>query len=177
MLEIDVYMDERYDEKNEKFVPTNPYRVSLEHSLVTLSKWESFWEIPFLTDKDKTPEQTISYVKMMILDDEIPPEVFQRLVENHIPEINAYISKKHTASTVPDVPGSAGNAETKTAELIYYWMIQLGIPVKFEHWHLNRLLMLIRVVNFKNDPKAGKMSQKDRRALNKARQKQYNTKG
>jgi len=177
MLEIDVFMDEAYDERTKEFVRTNPVRVRLEHSLVTLSKWESLWEIPFLGKEEKTQEQLLSYLKIMIVDDDISPEVFQKLVENHVSEVSDYIAAKQTATTVPNVPGAVGNSETKTAELIYYWMITLNIPVEFQHWHLNKLLMLIRVINFKNDPKKTQMSLKDRRALNRARRQQLNTRG
>lgn len=176
MLEIDVATEENFDESINKFVVVKSAKVRLEHSLVSLSKWESFWEEPFLGKAEKTSEQTLSYIRMMLLD-EISPEVFRKLIEKHGSEINDYVSSKQTATTVPDVPGGTQNRETKTAELIYYWMISLGIPMECQYWHLNRLLMLIRVVNFKNEPKKTKMSVKDRRALNKARQRQYGTKG
>lgn len=177
MLEIEVVLDENFDETKERFVVDKSVKVRLEHSLVSLSKWEAVWEVPFLNHKEMTAEQTLSYLEFMILEDNLPPEVFQKLVEDHISEINAYISAKQTATTVPTVPGGSQDREIKTAELIYYWMIELGIPMECQHWHLNRLLMLIRVVNFKRDPKTTKMSVKDRRALNKARQKQLGTRG
>jgi hypothetical protein len=177
MLEIDVVLDEDYDEETESFVPKTSYRVSLEHSLVSLSKWESLWEVPFLGKETKTHQQTLSYIEMMILDDKVPPGVFQKLVERHLPAVNDYIGAKHTATTVPPGPSTARSQETITSELIYYWMISLNIPVQFENWHLGRLLTLIRVVNFKNDPKTTKMSQKDRRALNRARLSKHNTRG
>lgn len=177
MLEIDVALDEDYDEESGKFVSTKSFRVRLEHSLVSLSKWESLWEVPFLGKEEKTHEQTLSYIDAMILNEDLPPGVFQKLIEKHAGQINDYIIAKHTATTVPTIPGAVENREVTTAELIYYWMINLNIPVEFEHWHLNRLLMLIRVVNFKNDPKKAPMSAKDRRALNRARRKKLNSKG
>lgn len=177
MLEIDVVLDEEYDEKTERFIGTKTFKVHLEHSLVSVSKWESVWEESFLNKDTKTREQTISYLQMMILDEDLPPEVFRKLVESHIPKINNYIIAKQTATKVPSLPGVPENNETKTAELIYYWMITLGIPMECQHWHLNRLLTLIRVVNFKNDTKTTKMSAKDRRALNKARLQKHNTRG
>lgn len=176
MLEIDVTLEEGYDEENEKFVAIRSFTVRLEHSLVSLSKWESLWEEPFLGKKDKTQKQALSYVEMMILDDNLPPEIFHNLVENHLQEINDYITAKMSATTVPKTSG-APSQETHTSELIYYWMITLNIPVEFEHWHLNRLLMLIQVINYKNDPNQSKLSPKDRRALNRARRQQHNTKG
>jgi len=177
MLEIEVVIDENFDETTNKFVVEKSVKVRLEHSLVSVSKWEAIWEISFLNNKEMTQEQTVSYLKMMILNEDLPPEIFSKLVENHIPEINEYIAAKQTASTVPSGPNASQDREIITSELIYYWMISLGIPMECQHWHLKRLLMLVRIVNFKNDPKTTKMSHKDRRALNKARQKQFNTRG
>jgi len=176
MLEVTVYMGESYDEEAARFVGTDPVYVHLEHFLVSLSKWESVWEESFLKQNEKTHQQTVSYVAMMLLD-KISDDVFGKLVEKHIPEINEYITSKQTATTVPTDPSAPQNRETVTAELIYYWMIELGIPMECQHWHLNRLLMLIRVVNFKRDPKTKKMSTKDRRALNRARRQKLNTRG
>lgn len=175
MLEIDVSLGESFDENTQKFVPTKKFRVKLEHSLVTLSKWESFWETPFLGREEKTTEQTISYIQMMLLE-EIPPEVFQELVAKHSGEINKYIEGKMTATKIHESPGGQAFRETITSELIYYWMISMQIPVEFQHWHLNRLITLIRVINVKNSPKK-KMSVAERRALNRQRQSKYNTRG
>lgn len=177
MLEIDVVLDENYDETTKTFGPSKSFRVKLEHSLVSVSKWEAVWETSFLNNEKMTQEQTVSYLKMMILNEDLPPEVFVKLVKDHIPTVNKYIAAKQTASTVPENPNAPRDREIITSELIYYWMISLGIPMECQHWHLKRLLMLVRVVNFKNDPKTTKMSAKDRRALNKARQKQFNTRG
>jgi hypothetical protein len=175
MLEIDVALEESYDEETQKFVVSKSFRVKLEHSLVSVSKWESLWKVPFLDKKEKTPQQTLSYVKYMILQDELPPDVFFKLVQNHLEEIRAYISDEMTATKLR----SESNAQTYeiiTAELIYYWMISMGIPVEFQHWHLNRLITLIRTINLKNTP-AKKMTNADRRALNRRRLAEYNTRG
>lgn len=177
MLEIEVVTDENFDETKNEFVVERSVKVRLEHSLVSVSKWEAIWETSFLNNKEMTQEQTVSYLKMMILNEDLPPEIFHKLIESHIPEINEYIAAKQTASTVPSGPNAPQDREIITSELVYYWMISLGIPMECQHWHLNRLLMLVRIVNFKNDPKTTKMSHKDRRALNKARQKQFNTRG
>lgn len=178
MLELDVTAPEMYDEETKKFV-LEKRRVRLEHSLVTVSKWESFWEVAFLGDKPKTPEQTVSYIRMMIVGDEPPPEIFQSLVEHHIEEIQKYIGAKMTATTVPELNETPGRKETITSELIYYWMISMQVPVEFEHWHLNRLIMLIRVIGFKNKPKSKqpRMTLAQRRALNEERLAKYNTRG
>ena|ERR1700742_1269691 len=176
MLEIDVATEESFDEKLNKFVVTKSFRVRLEHSLVSASKWESLWKEAFLDKKDKTPQQTLSYIKFMILNDELPPEVFLKLVHHHLNEIKDYISDEMTATKLRDDPSAQGSRELVTTELIYYWMISLGIPVEFQHWHLNRLITLIRTVNLKNSPKK-KMTMTERKALNRQRQEQYNTRG
>jgi hypothetical protein len=176
MLELDVVLAEDYDEETKKFIPAEQYRVELEHSLVSVSKWESFWETPFLGNDKKTTEQTVSYVRMMILGDQPPPFVFQRLLENHLGEIENYIGAKMTATTVPEGPKKNGRPEIITAELIYFWMISMNIPVEFQYWHLNRLIMLTRVITIKNT-KAPKMSNEERRALNRQRLSKYNTTG
>lgn len=177
MLEVTVYMDESYDEEQEKFVGTNPVRVRLEHSLVTVSKWEAVWEESFLNKDDKTHQQTVSYLAIMLKDKNLPGEIFRKLVEKHVPEVNEYITSKQTATTVPSTPDAEKDREIVTAELIYYWMIELGIPMECQHWHLNRLLMLIRVVNFKKNPKKTKTTAADRRALNRARRQKLGTRG
>lgn len=176
MLELNVTTVESYDESTLKFTTTASVRVELEHSLVSVSKWESLWEVPFLGKEDKTSEQMVSYVRMMIQGDDPPPEVFNRVLADHLPEIKAYIEAKMTATTIAESQGPAGRPETITSELIYYWMISMQIPVEFQHWHLNRLIMLIRVITVKNAPKK-KMSAADRKALNQQRLAKYNTRG
>lgn len=175
MLEIDVSLEESYDETTEKFV-SNGFRVTLEHSLVSMSKWESFWEKPFLGKETKSSEETISYVRMMIVGSEPPPEILRKLIETHLDKITSYIQAKMTATVVSETKNSPGYAETITSELIYYWMISMNIPVEFQYWHLNRLITLIRVINAKNAPKR-KMSVQERRSLNRKRLAQYNTRG
>jgi hypothetical protein len=175
MLEIDVVVSESYDEEAEKFIPES-YKVKLEHSLVSVSKWESIWKEVFLSKKEKTSEQTMSYIQCMILNDELPPEVFQKLVNSHLEEIQAYILNEATATTLRNDPNAPPSREVITTELIYYWMISLNVPVEFQHWHLNRLITLIRVINVKNSP-ARKQTMAERRAENHRRLKQFNTTG
>ncbi len=175
MLEIEVVIGQNYDELTNKFGVASCVKVRLEHSLVSLSKWESVWEEPFLGKKDKTQKQTLSYVEMMVLD-EIPPEVFSKLLDDHLEEIKDYVAAKMTATTINSDPNAPQNREIVTSELIYYWMITMNIPVQFENWHLNRLLTLVQVINLKNSPKK-KMSGADRRALNRSRLAERNTRG
>ena len=180
MLEITIPKTEAWDERTERFVYINETTLRLEHSLVSLSKWESKWRKPFLTKHTKTLEETIDYVKCMTLTQNVDPIVYNFLNNNHIKQINDYIESPMTATTFPQDKTSKSNGEQTTAELIYYWMIALNIPFECQKWHLNRLLTLVRVCNIKNQPPK-KMSKNDIRsrnaALNAARRKQLNTKG
>lgn len=176
MLEISVVMEESFDEETSRFIATNFFKVKLEHSLTSVSKWESVWEEAFLGPKEKTHEQTLSYVKLMIVNEDLPPEVFAKLIEKHLGEVKNYIDSSMTATKLSNKPNAPQSREIVTSELIYYWMISLNIPVQFEHWHLNRLITLIRVINLKNTPKK-KMSLSDRRNLNRQRLAKHNTRG
>jgi phosphoribosyl-ATP pyrophosphohydrolase len=153
--------------------------IELEHSLVSLSKWESEWQIPFLATEQKTREQTVSYIRFMFLGDEDPEVIIPKFSEENYEAIDAYINKTMTATTFPNTKLDPAR-ETVTAELIYYWMIALGIPFSCENWHLSRLLTLVRVCNVKNS-KSEKVDRRqsaaDRRALNEERRRQLNTKG
>lgn len=179
MLRLEITTTEGFDGETGKFVSDESIVIELEHSLVSLSKWESEWEIPFLSTEKKTLEHTVSYIRFMMLGDEDPEKVIPRLKEEHYEAINAYINKKMTATSFGarrDDP----QREIVTAELVYYWMIALGIPFECENWHFNRLLTLIRVCNVKNskpDKVDRRQSAADRRALNEARKAQYKTRG
>lgn len=175
MLEIDVALEESYDEETTEFVVSKSFRVKLEHSLVSVSKWESLWKEAFLGKKEKTPQQTLSYVKFMILNDELPPGVFLKLIQDHLDGIKDYISDEMTATKLRS-ESNPHTQETITTELIYYWMISMNIPVEFQHWHLNRLITLIRTINLKNTP-AKPMTNAQRRELNRSRLAQHNTRG
>jgi hypothetical protein len=176
MLVIDVVTKESYDETTEKFVKEDCVRIELEHSLVSLSKWESVFEKPFLSKEQRTDEETIAYIEMMIVGPKPSPEVFYQLLTNHVDEIKEYVGGKKTGTTIPKGPGTSTYRETISSELIYYWMDSLNIRSDAQHWHLNRLFTLIQVHAVKNSPKR-KMSPEERRALNKQRQAQYNTRG
>lgn len=180
MLRITVPGIEKWDESKEVFVPATDQTLQLEHSLISLSKWESKWKKPFLTKNEKTYEETIDYIKCMTLNQNVDPEVYSRLTNENIQEINAYISDPMTATFFSDDKMPKSNREIVTSELIYYWMIALNIPDRFEKWHLNRLLTLVKVCNVKNQPpkKRSKRELMSRNAaLNAARRKRFNTKG
>lgn len=181
MLQIKVPLSvEGWDEEKEEFVEATYQILNLEHSLISLSKWESKWCKPFLSKDDKTTEQTIDYIKFMTLTQNVKPDVYEHLTTSNIEQINKYIEAPMTATTFSEDKQAKGSREIITAELIYYWMIALQIPFECQKWHLNKLLTLIRVCNIKNAPPK-KMSKRDvmsrNAALNAARRKQMNTKG
>ena len=152
MLEIVVPLTEGYDESTKRFVSEVEVTLNLEHSLVSLSKWESHFEKPFLST-EKTAEETLWYVKAMNVSPGISPEVYLKLKSKHVDAIKAYIDAKMTATTFNDHGNQRPNREIITAEIIYYWMITLNIPFECQHWHLNKLLTLVRVIQLKNAPK------------------------
>ena len=180
MLTITVPEFELFNNKTQTFKTAKSEVLELEHSLVSLSKWESKWNIPFLGRDQKTNEQIIDYIKMMTLN-EVSDEVFLRLSEDNYNQINEYINSKQTATWFREEPNRPVNREIITSEIIHYWMISLQVPQEYQYWHINKLFTLIRVLNQKNQPKKKQgMTQSaaaQRRALNEARQRQYGTTG
>lgn len=179
MLILDVVMNEAFDEKKNEFVDIT-FRLELMHSLATLSKWESFFEKPFLTDKDKTAEELFWYVQAMTVTPNVPPEVFNNLSKKNVAAIDEYINANMTATTFREATNQKASREIITSEVIYYWMIALNIWKECEDWHLNRLFALIKVCNIKNAPpkKMGRsemLAQRD--ALNAQRKAKGGTKG
>lgn len=180
MLRITIPAVELWDEAKQEFIYTKEQTLSLEHSLVSLSKWESKWCKAFLTKQEKTFEETLDYIKCMTLTQNVDPEVYDHLTNKNIEEINNYIDAPMTATYFSDDKTVKTSREQITAELIYYRMIALNIPFECQKWHLNRLITLIKVCNIKNQPPK-KRSRKEimsrNAALNAARKKQLNTKG
>lgn len=180
MLPITVKQADLFDDELQMFIPVKTHTLRLEHSLVSLSKWESKWHKPFLANTEKTYEETIDYIRCMNMTQNTDPMVFRALTDDQIRQINEYIDNPMTATTVPDIKNGPPSREQVTSELIYYWMVALNIPFECEKWHLNRLLTLIKVTNFKNQPPK-KMSTSEilsrNRALNEARKKKFHTKG
>lgn len=180
MLQITIPAIELWDDEKYEFVQFDGQTLELEHSLVSLQKWESKWCKAFLTNQEKSYEETLDYIRCMTLTPNVDPETYNYLTQKNIQAINSYIEAPMTATYFHEDKSGRGSRETVTAELIYYWMIALNIPFECKDWHLNQLLTLVRVCNIKNSPPK-KMSKREimsrNAALNAARRKQLNTSG
>ena len=180
MLIIKVEEQEFFDSKKEVFFNTKALSVRMEHSLISIAKWESFWEKPYLGTPGVTKgisgfKEERHYIKCMIVGD-APHYIPDILSQNHGEEIKTYIDKRHSATTIYRKGTRASSRQIITTELIYYWMIKFGIPLECQRWHFNRLLMLIDVCNVKEQAaskKGGNLSAVEsanyRHELNKVR--------
>lgn len=183
MLKVTIPPCKYWDSKREIFFnyPEKPVTLQLEHSLVSLSKWESKWNKPFLAKaNERTEEQMRDYIRCMTITQNVDPDIFFFLPEDVIRQITEYIDAPMTATTFSNNQNEKPSREIVTAELIYYWMVAFGIPFTCEKWHLNRLMTLIRICSIKNAPQK-KMSANEIRnrnsALNAARRKAMHTSG
>lgn len=179
MLLVTVPATEYYDEANGLFVQTKEQLLQLEHSLVSISKWESKWHKPFLNKEQHSEEEVLDYFRCMTMTKNVSDMTYSAFNRDIVNRINAYIEDEHTATTFKE-QGGRPNHEVITAEIIYYQMITLQIPLDCEKWHLNKLLTLIKVCGVKNAP-SKKMSKKEiaanNRAINAQRKQRLNTKG
>lgn len=182
MLELTIESKELYNEKTNDFINLPTTKLQLEHSLISVYKWESKWHIPFL-GKEKTIPEILDYIRCMTITKNVDLRIYDFIPKAQLVEIIDYINDPMTATKINDdglIGAQKNKNETVTAELIYYWMITLNVPVEFEKWHLNKLLSLIKVINFKNTPpkKIGKKEAAMQRAqLNAQRRAMYHSKG
>ena len=170
MLELHIPAAEYFNDATEEFINVPEATLRLEHSLVSLSKWEARWKVPFLTTFGKrngyTREQLIDYVKCMTINQNVPEEVYIGLGSREFEKVNAYINDEKTATSFFE-SNARPNRQVVTSELIYYWMTAYQIPWEAQKWHLSRLLTLIRICSIKNS-KDQKMSPSAIKAKNKA---------
>ena len=181
MLRITIPAGEAFNEQTNEFISVKEQILSLEHSLVSISKWESKWGKPFLGKDSKTREEMIDYIRCMTLTQNVDPNVYHFITSKNIEEISSYIEAPMTATWFNEKEGRGRhNNEIVTSEIIYYWMVSFNIPVEFQKWHLNRLLTLIKVCSLKNEPQK-KMSKREildrNKAINKARRESMHTSG
>jgi hypothetical protein len=180
MLNIIIKGTELFDESTNSFITTEDVVLELEHSLLAMSKWESKFLKPFLTNSDKTSEEILWYIRCMVITNNFNENSILGISQENIIEINEYINSPQSATTFGKMPESRGRGEIITSELVYYWMIAFNIPFSCESWHINRLFSLIRICNIKNAPQK-KMGRNElaarNRELNAQRKAQFNTSG
>ncbi len=181
MLSITIKGDEDYDEEANKFIKVGEdITVELEHSLISLSKWESKYQRPFLSDGKKSREEIFGYLQAMLVTPNVDPDVLFKCSQDQIDEIQAYIDSSQSATTFGQMPERQGRGEVITSELIYYWMVAYTIPFECQYWHLNRLFSLVKIYNVKNSPKK-KIPRHElalqRRKINEERRAALGTKG
>lgn len=150
MLTIRVPLKEGFNDDTQMWEVIESTELELEHSLASVSKWEQSFEKPFLGANEKTPEETLAYIMLMAVDPKTPPELFARLSEENFKQINEYINAKMTATWFREDKNQRPGRDIITAEVIYHWMIHYNVWLEAEHWHLNKLLTLIRVCNEKS---------------------------
>lgn len=179
MLELTIPRRTFFKESTSEFIEFNEVKLKLEHSLISLSKWESKFKKPFLSDKKHSKEEMVCYIECMSLIPNIDSMIYKTIPDDLYVTICDYIEDSMTATTISDKDPTT-NRDVITSEIIYFWMIELGIPFECEKWHLNRLMMLIRVCSIKKGPQK-KMSKREileqNRRLNESRKKKAKTKG
>lgn len=159
MLRINVPEIELFNSETEEITTIKPFLLSLEHSLVSVAKWEAKWHKAFLERNEKTDEELRDYIRCMTLTQNVNPEFYDYIPRDIVETIERYIDDPMTATTIRDKRNKPAGHQIVTNELIYWWMIQLNIPFECQKWHLNHLLTLIKVCEAKSNPT--KMNRKD----------------
>lgn len=180
MLRIIIEGDESFNDATQTFETFDDVVLDLEHSLLSVSKWESEYQKPFLAAGSKTTEEIFGYLRAMVVTPNWDPDVLYRCSQETIDKIQHYIDSSQSATTFGTMPERRGPGEVITSELIYYWIVSFNIPFEVERWHLNRLFSLIRIFNIKNS-KQKKMSRSEiaqrNRDLNERRKAELGTRG
>ena len=181
MLQLIVGSDQEFfNEETGEFINVKPQKLMLEHSLLSISKWEAKWKKPFFSEKEMSPAMFKDYIKCMTVTPNVNPLLYESLTYKNLNTIREYMQDSMTATTIRH-NGGPKNSRVLTSELIYYWMFALSIPIECEKWHFNRLMTLIEVASIESNPKKKKMGRRDIYAqnaeLNRQRRARYNTKG
>lgn len=181
MLKISLIDQEFFDSSTMEFVQYPDVELELEHSLLSMSKWEAIFEKPFLSGKERNREEALTYVSCMILTPGIDHSIVERFTQVELAMVNQYVTSKQSATTFGDLPSrNKSSGETITSELVYYWMVAFNIPFECQSWHINRLFSLIRICNLKQE-KPKKMTKAEISArnaeLNAQRRKELGTSG
>lgn len=180
MLYVTIPQVEQWDEQKQEFLKTKTQTIALEHSLVSLSKWEAKWKKPFIGKEEKTTAEILDYIRCMTITQNVSIDVYSALTTEALADINDYIEHPMTATWFSEEKNRNFKNETITAEVIYYWMIAYNIPFECQKWHLNRLLTLIKVCSVKNAPskkRNKKEIQQQNKQLNAQRRQALQTRG
>lgn len=164
MLQISIPAQEYFDERTEEFINVKAYTLQLEHSLISISKWEAKWCKPFLGSEEKSEEETIDYIRCMTITQNVDPMAYNAIPASELEKVKAYMHAPMTATWFNDREKKTPSRRVITSELIYYWMIANSVPIECEKWHFNRLMTLLRICGEKSQPPK-KMSKSDRRNL------------
>lgn len=176
MLELKIPAGEAFDPVKEEFISIPGCTIKLEHSLVSISKWEAKWKRPFLEHGPSTAEEILDYIKFMTITQNVNPNVYMFINNDLMQQINEYINDPMTATKIKQPTNKKPGREIYTSEVLYAYMVNLQIPFECQKWHLNRLLTLIQSCGKLNEPPK-KLSAKDRRAINAANRKRFHTRG
>lgn len=180
MLKIVIDGTENFNNNTQTFHQLDDIVIELEHSLVSVAKWESIYQKAFLSDNKKTSDEIFEYFKNMIVRCNADLDVLDKCSQENFNKIQEYIDSNQSATTFGSMPERRGPGEIITSELIYYWMIAFNVPFECQFWHLNRLFSLIRICNIKNS-KPKKMSRTEiaqrNSELNAKRKAELGTKG
>lgn len=180
MLRIVVPARELWNEVTQEFVYFQGQELTLEHSLVSISKWESKYKKPYLSKDKKTEEELRDYIRCMTINKDVKPFTYESLSNDNWTSVKNYIESTESATKFREDKNHAHNSEIITSELIYYWLVAYQIPFSCEKWNINRLLTLIRICNIKNQPSKKRSKNdivRDAAALNAERKRKYNTTG
>lgn len=179
-ITITIPKTELWDPIKEEFINIKEQSLVMEHSLLSVDKWESKWGKPYLSSDNKTALEVIDYLRCMTITKNVDPNVYFAIPEKELKRINEYIMNPMTATTFNDRNDRRGRREIITSEIIYWQMTQLNIPMEWEKRHLNKLLTLIKVAAIKSQAPQ-KMSKaeiaKQNRMLNAARRKRSGSRG
>ena len=186
MLYLTLSKKDLFDEENERFISLPPVELQLEHSLSSLSKWESKYKKPFLTNTKKfakTKQEMLDYYIMMS-QGEVDPNVFSFMTVDESQQIDAYLKDPQTATWIDNSMSTKSATmyhEEITAEVIYTWLVMFNIPFEVQYWNINRLLTFIQVYQIKQSGTKPQPVTSDylnqRRELNEQRKALYQTNG
>lgn len=147
MLELHISETELWDPVSEKFLLVKEQSLPLEHSLLSISKWEEKWHkpMPLINNERLSGDEFLDYVRCMTISRNPDPLVYRCITAREVEAIMAYINDPHTATWFGNEKSGGNDKRPLTTELIYHLMFAFGVSKECEKWHLNRLMTQLRV--------------------------------